>query len=81
MSNLFRLENYWLQHIEFQDTVNKIWEQNVNEVDSAKILIAKFKRLRKGLKVWSKGFQILLLQLKLPMPLLPFGTPLRNLDV
>lgn len=35
--------------------VKDIWEQPVPEHDSAKIISAKFKRLRKGLKNWSRN--------------------------
>ena len=38
----------------FKDTVKNIWQQDVNETDSAKRIVAKFKRLRKGLKIWAK---------------------------
>ena len=52
-ANIFRFENYWLQHSQFKDIVQTIWSQEVNEKDSAKIIAAKFKRLSKGLKIWS----------------------------
>lgn len=35
--------------------VKRIWSQEVAEVDSAKILATKFKRLRKGLKIWARN--------------------------
>lgn len=53
-SHIFRFENFWLKHHDFKDTVKQIWDQNIPEVDSAKRLSTKFKRLRKGLKIWSK---------------------------
>ena len=34
--------------------MHNIWTQEVNEEDSAKTIAVKFKRLRKGLKVWSR---------------------------
>ena len=43
-----------LQHSQFKDVVKSIWSQPVDERDSAKIIAAKFKRLRKGLKIWSR---------------------------
>ena len=53
-SSLFRFENFWLQHHDFMEVMENIWEQDVQEQDSAKRITAKFKRLRKGLKFWSK---------------------------
>ena len=35
--------------------VSDIWNQPTQESDSAKSIIAKFKRLRKGLKIWAKS--------------------------
>ena len=35
--------------------VKDLWEQPVPESDSAKIIFAKLKRLRKGIKNWSKN--------------------------
>lgn len=35
--------------------VKNIWEQDVHEPDSAKTIAAKFKRLRKDLKLWSRN--------------------------
>lgn len=54
-STIFRSENYWLQHQDFLGVVKRIWEEDTQEQDSAKLITAKFKRLRKCLKVWSKG--------------------------
>ena len=54
-SRIFRFENYWLKHQDFKKVVADIWNQPIQESDSAKILTAKFKRLRKGLKIWSKS--------------------------
>ena len=53
-SKIFRFENYWMQIDSFKDTVKNIWQQDVNETDSAKRITAKFKRLRKGLKICAK---------------------------
>lgn len=35
--------------------VKNIWIHDVDEEDNAKIIAAKFKRLRKGLKIWARG--------------------------
>ncbi|XP_073360397.1 uncharacterized protein [Aegilops tauschii subsp. strangulata] len=53
-SQIFRFENFWLKHPQFEEVVKNNWEQEVHETDSAKCIAAKFKRLRKGLKIWAK---------------------------
>lgn len=53
-SKVFRFENFWLQQSQFKEVVKNIWDQQVAETNIAKIISAKFKRLRKGLKNWSK---------------------------
>ena len=54
-SNIFRCENYWLEHSDFHEIVKQIWTQDVDETNSAKIIASKFKWLRKGLKIWSRN--------------------------
>lgn len=51
-SRVFRFENYWLKHSEFQEILTNSWNQTVNTADSAKIITAKFKLLRKKLREW-----------------------------
>lgn len=51
---IFIFGNYWLEHNDFKVAVHNIWLQEVPEHDSAKRITAKFKRLRKGLKIWAK---------------------------
>ena len=41
---------YWLQLDDFQEILNQAWTTVVPQTDSAKIVTAKFKKLRKGLK-------------------------------
>ena len=53
-STLFRFENYWLSHHDFKEKVKSIGEQDIPESDSAKRITAKFKRPRKGIKIWAK---------------------------
>ena len=65
-SNSFRFENVWLEHNEFQEVVKISWCQDVAEMDSAKTIATKFKRLREGLKI---GQEIFLISRK------PLGTP------
>lgn len=54
-SQTFRFENFWLEHHNFKETVESIWSQPLHEDNSAKLITAKFKRLRKDLKIWSKN--------------------------
>lgn len=63
-SNIFIFENYWLKIPGFQDTVKSIWEQEVQANTSAKRITTKFKRLRKGLKIWSKSISQLSMLIK-----------------
>lgn len=49
------IDFFWLDHSSFLDVVSSIWNQGVQEQDSAKIITAKFKRLRKGLNIWAKN--------------------------
>ena len=55
-SNIFRFENYWLEHQDFLHIVKNIWDQPILEEDIAKSITAKFKRLRKGFKIWQNPF-------------------------
>jgi hypothetical protein len=52
---LFRFENYWPLHPGFKETVLESWNHPVRANNSALILSAKLKRLRKDLKFWSKS--------------------------
>ena len=54
-SSIFRFENFWLKHQDFKQVVANNWNQPIHESDSAKIITAKFKRLRKGLKIWARS--------------------------
>ena len=54
-ARIFRFENFWLKHKDFKQVVSDIWNQPTQESDSAKNITAKFKRLRKGLKIWAKS--------------------------
>lgn len=55
-SQLFRFENFWLEHNNFKETVQSIWSQPLQEDNSAKLITAKSKRLlEKGLKICSKN--------------------------
>jgi retron-type reverse transcriptase len=49
---VFRFENYWLEHEDFQTVLIQGWEQPSLQQDAAKVLTAKFKNLRKVFKAW-----------------------------
>jgi hypothetical protein len=51
-SHIFRFENYWLEHDQFMEVVAHGWNIHVQHQDAAKILIAKFKNLRRVLRAW-----------------------------
>lgn len=55
-SQLFRFEEFWTEFEGFIDTVEKYWHNTTFFSDSAKNIVAKFKSIGKGLKVWSKNF-------------------------
>ena len=49
-AQVFRFENFWLQHHDFKEIVQANWQQPLMASDCAKLITAKFKRLRKCLK-------------------------------
>jgi hypothetical protein len=51
-SSIFRFENYWMEHEHFLAVVAHGWAVPTYQTDSAKILSAKFKNLRRVLKAW-----------------------------
>jgi hypothetical protein len=54
-SKKIRFENYWLHHSTFKEVVQNAWNIPVNFTDSAKMVNAKFKNLRRSLKLWAKN--------------------------
>jgi hypothetical protein len=58
-SNIFRFENYWLQHSQFKDIVQNAWNIPIGYIDSAKMINAKFKNLRRALKLWAENLPCL----------------------
>jgi endonuclease/exonuclease/phosphatase family metal-dependent hydrolase len=54
-SNLFRFENFWVEHSGFVDTVISQWNQLVHTTSMARSISVKFKKLRSALKIWSEG--------------------------
>jgi hypothetical protein len=51
-SSIFKFENYWMEHEHFLAVVARGWAVPTYQTDSAKILSAKFKNLRRVLKAW-----------------------------
>jgi hypothetical protein len=58
-SNIFRFENYWLQHGDFMQIVQNAWNILVNHSNIAKKINAKLKNLRRAIKLWSKNLACL----------------------
>lgn len=54
-SNMFRFENYWVNHLGFLDTVSLHWNNAPYYANAARNLSAKLKQVRTGLKSWSKN--------------------------
>lgn len=54
-SDIFRFENFWADYPEFLDTVLNCWLSSYPTSNMAKLVSAKFKKLRSTLKAWSKG--------------------------
>jgi hypothetical protein len=53
--NIFRFENYWFNHPGCIEQIESVWNSHHNSGNSAHIVSAKFKNLRRILKHWSKG--------------------------
>jgi hypothetical protein len=58
-ANIFRFENYWLQHSDFLQIVQNAWNIPVNQSNSAKRVNAKLKILRRAIRLWSKNLPCL----------------------
>jgi hypothetical protein len=54
-ANIFRFENCWLSHPECLEQIKNTWITPVNASNSAPVLSAKFKLLRRVLKHWSRN--------------------------
>jgi thymidylate synthase len=50
--NIFRFENYWMQHEGFMAVVANSWNGSHPQSDPAKLLTAKFKSFRVALRSW-----------------------------
>jgi hypothetical protein len=58
-ANVFRFENYWLQHSDFRNIVEASWNIPVGHSDPAKKVTAKLKNLRKSIKLWANNLPCL----------------------
>jgi hypothetical protein len=63
-AKLFRFENYWLQHSSFTYIVKNAWNIPVSFTNSAKRVHAKFKNVRRALKILSKNLPCLKKQIE-----------------
>jgi hypothetical protein len=54
-AQIFRFENFWLDHPDFMDIVKLTWNVEVRANNAASRILAKFKLPRRVLKRWSKG--------------------------
>jgi hypothetical protein len=51
-ANIFRFENYWMEHEHFLEGVSHGWSVPAPQQDAAKTLTTKFKNLRRVLRAW-----------------------------
>lgn len=63
-SRVFRFENYWIQHSSFKEIVTATWNILVGHMDATKSINAKFKNLRRALKIWAINLSSLKLQIE-----------------
>lgn len=55
-ANIFRFENYWFSHPGCIDQISHAWLSPTRSTNSAQVISAKFKLLRRVLKIWAKKF-------------------------
>lgn len=53
-AHIFRFDEYWLDFLEFKETVEKHWQHTGIYKNAAQDLTARFKSLRYGIKKWCK---------------------------
>lgn len=53
-ANIFHLESFWVEFASFMPTVIKLWQSAPYFLQPAKDLNAKLKKVRQGLRIWSK---------------------------
>ena len=54
-SNIFRFENFWFSHPGCMDQITNAWQSPAISTNSAHVINAKFKLLRRILKLWAKN--------------------------
>lgn len=54
-ASLFRFESFWVEQIDFQETVMDCWSSTPELSDAARNISSKFKALRARLKHWSRN--------------------------
>jgi len=52
-ARIFKFENHWLSHDQFISVVVQGWASPQVQLDPTKVIIAKFKNLRRVLKAWN----------------------------
>jgi hypothetical protein len=57
-AQVFQFENHWIEMLGFMDVVTRILNTHCPD-DGAKCISSKFKRLRKGLKIWSTSISVI----------------------
>lgn len=60
-SDVFRFENFWVEHEGFLDTESNCWQSTAQLNSAARTLSARFKSLRVALKKWSRNLSNLTL--------------------
>jgi hypothetical protein len=55
-AKIFRFENYWMEHNDFLQVVQHGWSIPVTCSDPAKIIMARFKNLRRVLKTLAAAY-------------------------
>jgi hypothetical protein len=63
-AQIFRFENFWLEHPDFMDIVKTTWGMDVRASNIVSKIAAKFKLITRVLKRWSKGLTKFKQQLK-----------------
>ena len=58
-ARVFRFENYWLPQSDFKQVVPNAWNIPMGHLDPAKFLNAKFKNLRRALKLRARSLSFL----------------------
>lgn len=58
-NKIFRFENYWLKHQDFQNVLIQSWGSPIYVEYKAKLITTKFKNLRKSLREWRSSMSSL----------------------